>query len=142
MFVRNCITVYVIGEIQAKDIHRAMQSLGMELKHKKLVEAIDNHNISRTETDGKMNFEAFLDIVAQNMHENMTKDDTNRVFDFLDRDRNGKISVRDLKTSAQELGEELSDSDLARMIEKADLDRDGEVGPDEFYSIVAKIAFS
>jgi Ca2+-binding EF-hand superfamily protein len=38
----------------------------------------------------------------------MTKEDTNRVFDFIDRDRDGKISVRDLKIASQDLGEELS----------------------------------
>jgi hypothetical protein len=41
-------------------------------------------------------------------HDNMTKEDTNRVFDFIDRDRDGKISVRDLKIASQDLGEELS----------------------------------
>jgi Ca2+-binding EF-hand superfamily protein len=89
---------------------RAMRSLGMESKNKKLVGNIDNHIISKTEGDGRMNFEEFLDIVAQNMHDNLTKEDTNRVFDFIDRDRNGRISIKDLKTTAQELGEELSGS--------------------------------
>jgi hypothetical protein len=46
---------------------RAMRSLGMEYKHRKLVGHIDSHIISKTEGDGKMNFEEFLDIVAHNL---------------------------------------------------------------------------
>lgn len=129
------------GIIHTHDMTRAMCALGMDVDYPSVYKRIDDHKISNTDSKG-MNFEEFLDIVSANMHDKLTKSESNRVFSYLDWDHNGKISWKDLKSACQELGEPLTDFDLTQMIEKADLDRDGEVTQEEFYAIITKASFS
>ena len=61
-----------------------------------------------------------------------------KAFELFDKDHNGKISLKDLKSATIELGENLTDDELREMIREADRDFDGEVGKNEFVEVMKK----
>ena len=58
-----------------------------------------------------------------------------KAFELFDKDRNQKISLKDLKAATIELGENLTDDELREMIREADRDFDGEVSKSEFVEV-------
>lgn len=57
---------------------------------------------------------------------------------MLDKDKNEKTSLADLKTMTVELGENFTDDELHQMIIEADCDYDGEINEREFIHIMKK----
>jgi Ca2+-binding EF-hand superfamily protein len=52
------------------------------------------------------------------------RDNIRKVFTLFDDDKQGYISIKNLRRVAKELGETIDDSDLQEMIERADTDND------------------
>ena len=71
-----------------------------------------------------------------------SKDDIEKVFKLFDDEKNGFISIKNLRRVAKELGETMDDSELQEMIERADGDNDGLVTFEDFYHIMTKKTFS
>lgn len=71
-----------------------------------------------------------------------TRDDIERVFKLFDSNRNGEISLDDMKRVAKELGEDISEKELAEIISRADLDGDNKLTLDDFYNVMTKKTFA
>ena len=74
--------------------------------------------------------------------ERNTKDDLKRVFNLFDEERQGYISVDNLKKVAKELGEDIPDEELNEIVERADLDGDKKLGFEDFYNVMTKKSFA
>ena len=66
------------------------------------------------------------------------KDHCLKVFNMLDEDHTGFISLANLKKVAKEIGETMSEPELQNLIKKIDTDGDGEISFAEFYAVIAK----
>ncbi|XP_068553323.1 centrin-2-like isoform X2 [Anas acuta] len=88
------------------------------------------------EGSGKINFESFLQVMAQKMAEPYSKKEILKGFKLFDTDGTGKISFEKLKLVATEVGEDITDEELQVMIDEADVDGDGEVDQQEFLRIL------
>lgn len=53
-------------------------------------------------------------------------------------DKNGRISIEDLRSVAAELGEQTTEQELQEMIARADLDHDGTVSVEEFVRLMKR----
>ena len=71
-----------------------------------------------------------------------TRDDIERVFKLFDSNRNGYISLEDMKRVAKELGEDISEKELAEIISRADLNGDSKLDIEDFYNVMTKKTFA
>uniref|UniRef100_A0A493U3F8 EF-hand domain-containing protein n=1 Tax=Anas platyrhynchos platyrhynchos TaxID=8840 RepID=A0A493U3F8_ANAPP len=125
------------GQMDVGDLKITMRALGCELRKeemRKIISQVDE------EGSGKINFESFLQVMAQKMlSEDPHFPPSNEIlkgFKLFDCDGTGKISFEKLKLVATEVGEDITDEELQVMIDEADVDGDGEVDQQEFLRIL------
>jgi centrin-1 len=97
----------------------------------------------QSSTTGKkgtgINIDEFLQIVSScqgdafDFHEEIT-----RGFSLMDKDKDGFISMQDLKTLCKEMDITLKDEELDDMIYEADSDGDGKVSKEEFVKMMLR----
>ncbi|NWZ23952.1 CETN1 protein, partial [Asarcornis scutulata] len=110
-----------------------MRALGCKLRKEEMRRILSQVD---EEGSGKINFESFLQVMAQKMAEPYSKKEILKGFKLFDCDGTGKISFEKLKLVATEVGEDITDEELQEMIDEADVDGDGEVDQQEFLRIL------
>lgn len=75
-----------------------------------LVQSLDE------DTDGGIDFEEYLDMMAFRFSGSNSEENIKRAFQLLDVDKNEEISVSDLKKIVNELGEDMDDEEIANII--------------------------
>lgn len=122
------------GSINTQELGAVMQALGKDLSEAELKEFISKVD---TDADGVISFPEFLEEMVRGMKAWGKKQDLQEAFRVFDVDRNGYISVDELKQVMAKLGEELSQEVLEAMIHEADVDQDGQVNYEEFVRILS-----
>lgn len=122
------------GSINTQELGTVMQALGKDLSEAELKEFISKVD---TDADGVISFPEFLEEMVRGMKAWGKKQDLQEAFRVFDVDRNGYISVDELKQVMAKLGEELSQEVLEAMIHEADVDQDGQVNYEEFVRILS-----
>lgn len=92
--------------------------------------------------NGVISFEEFLDMMTARISDRNTRDDIERVFKLFDSNRNGYISLEDMKRVAKELGEDISEKELQEIITRADLNGDSKLDIEDFYNVMTKKTFA
>ena len=87
-------------------------------------------------------FEEFIDLLNIQTKKSETMENLKYVFRLFDRDQNGYLSLKSLKSVAKELGESVGESELLQMIEWADMDIDGKVTFEDFYYMFVNFIFT
>ena len=126
------------GTIDAKELNVAMRALGFEMTEEQI-----DHMIADVDKDGSgaIDFDEFVYMMTAKIGERDTKEELMKAFHIIDLDKNGKISVADIKRIAKELGESFTAQEIQEMIDEADRDRDGEVGVDDFMRMMKKTSY-
>lgn len=127
------------GTISVQELTAAMKSLGFDTKNAviyKMIEEMDQDG------NGLISFEEFLDMMTARISDKNTRDDIERVFKLFDSNRNGFISLDDMKRVAKELGEDISEKELQEIIQRADLDNDSKLTLEDFYQVMTKKTFA
>ncbi|MED6197315.1 putative calcium-binding protein cml13 [Stylosanthes scabra] len=126
------------GTIDAKELNVAMRALGFEMTEEQI-----NQMIADVDKDGSgaIDYEEFEYMMTAKIGERDSKEELMKAFQIIDQDKNGKISVSDIKRIAKELGERFTDREIQEMVEEADLDDDGEVNADEFIRMINRTNF-
>ena len=75
---------------------------------------------------------------APSVNDKTSNDEISKVFNLLDLDKTGKITLENLRSISKELNEEITEEELLEMIEEADIDRDLQINKEEFYNIMKK----
>jgi centrin-1 len=123
------------GSIDAQELKMAMRALGFELSREEIREMIQKVVGSNATI---LDFQQFFEMMGQKILERDPLKEILKAFELFDKDHNGMISLRDLKSATIELGENLTDDELREMIREADRDLDGEVGKHEFIAVMKK----
>merc|ERR1712212_363575 len=123
------------GTINIKELKVALRALGFEPKKEELKALIQEVD---ADANGAIDFNDFMKIMSQKMHEREPKDEIMKAFKLFDDDQTGKVSFKNLKSIAKQLGENLTDEELQEMIDEADMDGDGEVSEAEFFRMMKK----
>ncbi|MFS7950416.1 putative EF-hand domain-containing protein [Helianthus anomalus] len=97
------------------------RALGFEMTKEQIDEMMVE--VDKDES-GAIDFDEFVYMMTSKICERNNKQELTKAFNIIDHDKNGKISILDIKNIARELGEHLTDVEIQSMVEEAD--RDGE----------------
>ncbi|XP_072129195.1 parvalbumin, muscle-like isoform X2 [Mobula birostris] len=87
---------------------------------------------------GSFNHKVFFNMIGL---KKKTKDEVEKVFKILDKDKSGFIEEDELKNILQSFapdGRELSESEIKALLAAGDEDHDGKIGQSEFTNLVAQ----
>ena len=90
------------------------------------------------EKDGQIYFNQFLKIMAIRL-KNIKEDEDKylkSIFSYLDRNKNGLISIHELRYIVIHSSKEISENDIEIIMKEADTDGDGFISFEEFMSIM------
>ena len=116
-----------------------MQSLGFEAKNQTIYQMISDLD---ADGSGTIDFEEFLSLMTARVGDRDSREDIEKVFKLFDDERNGQLSIKQLRRVAKELGETMDDAELDEMIQRADSNNDGLVDFEDFYNIMTKKTFA
>lgn len=122
------------------DLKTAIRSLGFETSDDEISAMVDKFSRSKSH----VNRDQFHRIMAFKYGSSPGKrdiglnDEISRVFDLINVDKSGHITIENLQSIAKELNEEFEHGDLIEMIKEADLDGDMKINKQEFYNIMKK----
>ena len=101
------------GAISVSELLNAMRSLGFDTKNPAIFKMISDMD---EDGNGEIEFDEFLDMMTARISDTNTKEDLERVFKLFDEDRNGEITVENLRRVAKELGEDIPDDELNEIV--------------------------
>ncbi|PWA73886.1 hypothetical protein CTI12_AA257370 [Artemisia annua] len=107
------------GTIDAKELSNAMRALGFEMTKEELDQMIAD--VDR-DGSGAIDFDEFVYMMSDKIGERSNKQELTKAFNIIDHDKNGKISISDIKNIAKELGVRFTDAEIHAMVEEADRD--------------------
>lgn len=126
-------------QLDCEDLKTALRSLGFEPRTDEIKKLF-----SKFAKRGKMNRDGFHKVMALKFgssagrNDNSSYDEISKVFNLLDIDKTGFITLENLKSIAKELNEEISLEELREMISEADMDGDFIINKEEFLNIMKK----
>ncbi|KAM4636178.1 uncharacterized protein O3C94_017382 [Discoglossus pictus] len=133
--VFKCVDSNKTGFLQVEEVQRALELLGL------LITSQEQEHIERfvDSNNGKLNFKAFQELVAK--WQGVTRDfykELKKGFSMIDHDKDGKISIEDLKEASKFAGINFSRQELEDMLTEADQNGDHAVDINEFIEIMLK----
>ncbi|XP_031553862.1 caltractin-like [Actinia tenebrosa] len=124
------------GSIDARELRKAMRTLGFKIPKASLEAMISNLD---TDESGEIEFDEFLDfIVSRQADSRDVHDEILQGFKMFDTDKSGHISLDDLKKVSRLSGLKLNEKELKEMIYEADKDGDNQVDQEEFVNMMLK----
>ena len=123
------------GSIDARELKAAMRALGHEVT-KVMCSAMFREVDKDPETE--LNFDEFCKIMAPRLKQADSRDEVMKVYQLFDADKQGYITVRELRRMADDCGETMTDEELHEMIAEADRTGDGKINFDEFFRVMKK----
>ena len=130
------------GSIPANQLIILMKALKQNVSKNDLDNTLKEFNI---EKDGQIYFNQFLKIMAKRLK--TIKEDEDKylktLFTALDRNKNGLISIHELRyiathNSSEEKSEQISEKDIEIIMKEADTDGDGLISFEEFIELMKK----
>lgn len=121
-------------------LRTAIRSLGFEPRGDEIKRLLKNYS----KKGGKVSRDGFHQIMAFKFGSSPEaklsnlNDEISRVFNLLDLDKTGMITLENLKSISKELNEDLTEDELNEMIIEADLDGDRKINKQEFENIMKK----
>ena len=107
-----------------------MQSLGQTLSDSDLAALVTEMS---TDGDELIDFHEFCEAMARGADDEQSpREMAHALFEMMDKDRSGVITLTELKATLQAMDPSLTDDDMANVLEMFDADRTGEIGKHEF----------
>lgn len=121
------------GSITWRELGEVMKKLGQNPTDEELqdmVNEVDN------DSNGIIDFDEFCAMMTPKVlgdgSNSVNDEELKEAFKVFDKDGDGKISAKELKSVMSSLGEQLTDEEVQNMIKDADKNGDGEIDYDEF----------
>ena len=131
----NIFDVESDGSIEAKNLPILMNALNQKISKEEIENILKEIDINN---DGQIYFNQFLKIMAKRLKN--VKEDEDRylksLFYSLDRNRNGLISIHEIKYIVTHSSDNITDEDIGIIMKEADTDGDGLVSLEEFMTIM------
>ena len=105
--------------------------------------SLDTGGAEGEEGDGQVDFQEFFDWFARRQELSNTDNNTliNLIFQVVDKDNSGSITMEELQEAFQSLGEDVSTSDIQWLISECDDDGDNNISRDEFANLLQAYVF-
>jgi len=121
------------GTISTKELLSVMRSMGQNPTEDELLALVMEVDING---DGTIDFEEFLGMMKQKANEADQESDLREAFKIFDRDKDGFIDLKELKTVATMLGSMLTKEEVEEFMREADVDGNGKLDYDEFVKMM------
>ena len=124
------------GSIELSQLRILMNSLKQYTRNKEeLIKILKEEHIYNT---NQIYFNQFLKIMAKRLKHRKNDEDKylKNCFLSLDRNKNGYISLHEIRYIITHYNEEITEEEIKDLMEEADTDKDGYVSFDEFMTIM------
>merc|ERR1711973_127456 len=119
------------GIISSVELSTVMKNLGHEPSEAELKQMMTEVD---TDGDGEIDFDEFLSMMKEMSGD--SEKELLQAFQVFDKNKDGFISVDELRQVMATLGETLSQEEIEEMIKEADQDGDGQVDYNEFVKMM------
>ena len=113
------------GSISGDELLPLMESLGLKSSRRHIKAFLKSTDI---DSSGSIDFGEFVNMIAARMK----LEPIRKMFQNIDKDGDGYLTVDELRLGLQELDENVTDADLAKFVSNADTNGDGRVDYIEF----------
>lgn len=122
------------GTITTKELLPVLRSIGQNPTEDEILGLVIEYDVNG---DGTIDFDEFIEMMTKHMQETVDQTaEMREAFKIFDRDGNGYIDLRELKTVITRMGEPLSDQEATEIFKAADLNGDGKLDYDEFVQMM------
>lgn len=109
------------GYLNKNQLQLTLMCLGYNLQVSEVDEIFENFSLNKEEID----FKRFADYLGKRNKEYDFEEELMECFEDLDKDKDGKISDKELKYALLTLGEELSDGEIKELIDQVNPNGNG-----------------
>ena len=133
----NIFDEYSNGTIPIDKLYLLLTSLKQNLSKNEFERIIESIGIDKNK-NSQINFNQFLQIIAKRLQMKNEDDEIyyKKLFNSMDRNNSGKISINELKYIVTHSNENITQKDLELLIGEADSDGDGLISYDEFINFM------
>merc|ERR1719288_121986 len=118
------------GTITTKELLPVLRSIGQNPTEDEILGLVIEYDVNG---DGTIDFDEFIEMMTKHTQETVDQTaEMREAFKIFDRDGNGYIDLKELKTVITRMGEPLSDKEAEEIFKVADLNGDGKLDYDEF----------
>merc|ERR1711872_384967 len=121
------------GTISPEELLGVMRAMGQNPTEDELLNIVLEVDI---DGNGTIEFEEFLSLMKKKATEVDEEADLREAFKIFDRDRDGFISMKELKKVSNMLGTMLTKEELKEFMDEADADGNGKLDYDEFVKMM------
>jgi len=123
------------GNISIDKLSSLLFSLKQYITKEELNNILKEEGLDKSET---IDFNQFLKILGNKVNQKIIDEDEylRNLFDTMDRNKNGVISLHELRYIVLHSNEEISEEDIELFMESVDQDKDGFISYNEFLSIM------
>ena len=123
------------GNISIDKLNSLLFSLKQYITKEELNNILKEEGLDKSET---IDFNQFLKILGNKVNQKIIDEDEylRNLFDTMDRNKNGVISLHELRYIVLHSNEEISEEDIELFMENVDQDKDGFISYNEFLSIM------
>ena len=123
------------GNISIDKLNSLLFSLKQYITKEELNNILKEEGLDKSET---IYFNQFLKILGNKVNQKIIDEDEylRNLFDTMDRNKNGVISLHELRYIVLHSNEEISEEDIELLMESVDQDKDGFISYNEFLSIM------
>ncbi|XP_017114742.1 calmodulin-A [Drosophila elegans] len=121
------------GTLSATEIRMALISMGHEVTEAELYDLI--RSVVGT-NEPVLNFPKFLQMMAPRLADVESDESLERIFNLLDRDRDGYVSCQDVSAIMVFLGAVVTDDETMDIFRSVDMDGDGRISQRDFISFM------
>jgi len=121
------------GTISTKELLGVMRSMGQNPTEDELLALVMEVDVNG---DGTIDFEEFLGMMKAKANEADQESDLMDAFKIFDRDKDGFIDMKELKSVATMLGSMLTKEEMDEFMREADVDGNGKLDYDEFVKMM------
>ena len=123
------------GNISIDKLNSLLFSLKQYISKEELNNILKEEGLDKSET---IDFNQFLKILGNKVNQKIIDEDEylRNLFDTMDRNKNGVISLHELRHTVLHSNEEISEEDIELLMESVDQDKDGFISYNEFLSIM------
>merc|ERR1719288_697635 len=122
------------GTITTKELLPVLRSIGQNPTEDEILGLVIEYDVNG---DGTIDFDEFIEMMSRHTAETVDQTaEMKEAFKIFDRDGNGYIDFKELKTVITRMGEPLSDKEAEEIFRVADLNGDGKLDYDEFVQMI------
>eukprot|EP00092_Neocalanus_flemingeri_P031329 GFUD01034025.1.p1 GENE.GFUD01034025.1~~GFUD01034025.1.p1 ORF type:complete len:149 (+),score=64.98 GFUD01034025.1:56-502(+) len=121
------------GSISSEELLGVMRAMGQNPTEDELLNLVMEVDV---DGNGTIDFPEFLDMMKKKAHEVDEGEDLREAFKIFDRDRDGFIDMKELKSVTNMLGNMLTKEEVDEFMAEADQDGNGKLDYDEFVKML------